>query len=87
MAHNRFPLGWDEARVRRVIAHYEGQSDAEAAAEDAAAFKNKRAVVEVPAELLPVIRGLIDLWPHPSETPTKRKTAGAKAKSKTGPAA
>ena len=31
---SKFPPGWDEARVRRVLEHYEGQS----AAEDEAAF-------------------------------------------------
>ncbi len=36
---NRFPAGWDEERVRRVLEHYEGQSEGEAAAEDEAAFE------------------------------------------------
>src|SRR5438552_785709 len=27
---NRFPPGWNEARVQRVLAHYERQSDTEA---------------------------------------------------------
>jgi hypothetical protein len=60
MTNNQFPPGWDEERVRRILAHYELQSDEEAAAEDEAAFKGKeRAVVEVPMELVPVIRELI----------------------------
>jgi hypothetical protein len=33
---NQFPPGWDEARVRRVLAHYEEQTEAEAVAEDEA---------------------------------------------------
>ena len=41
MTNNQFPPGWDEERVRRILAHYELQSDAEAAAEDEAAFKGK----------------------------------------------
>ena len=78
MTRNRFPPGWDEKRVRRVLAHYENQSDEEVAAEDALAFKDKRrAVVEVPIELLPVIRGLIELVPgnrpHAKKSPTKIK--------------
>ena len=36
---NRFPDGWDEARVRRVLDHYEGQTDEEAVAEDEAAYE------------------------------------------------
>lgn len=34
---NQFPPGWDEARVREVIEHYEHQSEDEAVAEDEAA--------------------------------------------------
>jgi len=39
--NRHFPAGWDEERVRRVLSHYEKQTDEEAAAEDAAAFKGK----------------------------------------------
>ena len=35
----KFPLGWNEARVRRVLKHYETQTDEEAAAEDEASFR------------------------------------------------
>ena len=34
-----FPVGWDEERVQDLIRHYETQSDAEAMAEDEAAFE------------------------------------------------
>jgi hypothetical protein len=33
---NRFPPGWDEARVQAVLDHYERQSEEEAVAEDEA---------------------------------------------------
>ena len=33
---NRFPPGWNKARVQRVLDHYEAQSDIEAVAEDEA---------------------------------------------------
>ncbi len=36
---SQFPPGWDEARVRRVLEHYEAQSDEEAVAEDEASFE------------------------------------------------
>lgn len=36
---NQFPPGWDEQRVRRVLEHYEGQSEGEAVTEDEAAFE------------------------------------------------
>ncbi|OGO81054.1 MAG: hypothetical protein A3K41_17660 [Chloroflexi bacterium RIFOXYD12_FULL_57_15] len=60
MKNNRFPPGWDEARVKRILAHYETQSEDNATAEDEKAIKGKaRAVIEVPIELMPVIREII----------------------------
>jgi hypothetical protein len=55
----KYPEGWNEERVRRLLAHYEEQSEGEAVAEDEAAFEDAQAVVEVPKELLPEIRKLI----------------------------
>ncbi len=54
-----FPPGWDEFRVRRVLAHYEEQTEEEAVAEDEAAFERPQTVMEVPLELVPVVRELI----------------------------
>jgi len=55
-----YPPGWDEARVRRVLAHYEEQSEEEAVAEDEAAFeKLTKTIVKVPIELVPTVRELI----------------------------
>jgi len=31
---NKFPPGWDQARVKRVLTHYEGQTEEAAVAED-----------------------------------------------------
>ena len=60
MKQNDFPEGWDEARVRKVIAHYEQQSEEEAVAEDEAAYESTtQTFVEVPNDLLPVVRELI----------------------------
>jgi hypothetical protein len=60
MTNEYFPAGWDEERVRRVLSHYEKQTDEEAATEDELAFKSKRrTVIEVPVELIPVIREII----------------------------
>ena len=60
MRQSRFPPGWDEERVKRVLAHYEEQTEDEAVAEDEAAFENQeQAVMEVPHELVPAIRELI----------------------------
>lgn len=60
MKQSEFPPGWDAERVRRVLAHYESQSEEEAVAEDEAAFETKgQTVMEVPSELVPMIRELI----------------------------
>ena len=60
MTQVKFPPGWDEARVQRVLAHYETQSDEQAMAEDEAAFeKADQAVMGVPKELVPAVRELI----------------------------
>ncbi len=60
MKQSKFPSGWDEERVRRVLAHYEQPAEAEAVAEDEAAFEDPtQTVMEVPRELVPAIRELI----------------------------
>ncbi len=60
MKESRFPPGWDEERVRRVLAHYEQQSEEEAVAEDEAALEDPtQTVIVVPRELVPAIRELI----------------------------
>jgi hypothetical protein len=60
MRESRFPPGWDEERVRKVLAHYDEQTEAEAVAEDEAAFEEPtQTVMEVPTALVPMIRELI----------------------------
>ena len=60
MTHHRFPPGWDEERVRKVITHYDELTEDEAVAEDEAAFEDsKQTVMEVPKELVPAVRELI----------------------------
>jgi len=60
MRQGRFPAGWDEERVRRVLAHYEAQTEEEAVAEDEAAFEDQsQTVMEVPNELVQTVRELI----------------------------
>jgi hypothetical protein len=60
MRQSNYPPGWDEDRVRRVIAHYEQQSEEEAVAEDEAAFEDEGlATVGVPRELVPAVREMI----------------------------
>lgn len=60
MRKNKFPPGWNEERVRRVLAHYEEQTEEESMAEDEAAFEDStQTVIEVSKELLPAIPELI----------------------------
>ena len=60
MRQKKFPAGWDEERVRRTLAHYEEQTEEEAVAEDEAAFEDRtQTVMEIPNELVPVVRELI----------------------------
>jgi len=55
-----FPPGWDEARVRRVLPHYESQTDEQAVAEDEAAYESTtHTSMEVPVELVPAVRKLL----------------------------
>ncbi len=61
MKRDRFPAGWDEARVRRVLEHYERQTEDEAVAEDEAAFRRRdQTVMVVPKRLVPAITRLIE---------------------------
>jgi O-phosphoseryl-tRNA(Cys) synthetase len=57
---NAFPKGWDEERVRQVLAHYEHQSEDEQFAEIEAALEQEDTVMmAVPANLAPEVRALI----------------------------
>ena len=58
MKQAKFPPGWDAERVRKVLEHYESQSEDEAVAEDEAALAGQT-VMDVPAELVPKVRELI----------------------------
>ena len=60
MRQTKFPPGWDEERVRRVLEHYESQTDEQAVAEDEAAYETTtHAIVEIPVDLLPAVRELL----------------------------
>jgi len=57
---NRFPKGWDEARVREVLDHYESQTEEEALAEDEAVFRKRDyTVMVVPKGLVSAITKLV----------------------------
>jgi predicted dinucleotide-binding enzyme len=60
MKKQKFPPGWDEKRVKELIAHYENQTedeeftDIEAAREDA-----DITLMAIPTELVPKVRALL----------------------------
>lgn len=60
MSDQKLPQGWDESRVRRVLDHYESQTDDKATVEDQEAFESTtHTAMEVPVELVPEVRQLI----------------------------
>jgi len=60
MKQSKFPPGWDEERVRKVLDHYQSQSEDEALAEDEAAYEDtSQTFMEIPNELVPKVRQLL----------------------------
>ena len=61
MSEQRFPAGWDEQRVQRLIAELDARTEEEwvAADEAAASEGDDQAVVTVPTVLLPELRRLL----------------------------
>jgi hypothetical protein len=60
MKQNKFPPGWDDERVQRVLEHYETQSEEESFAEDEAAYEDSsQTFMEIPNELVPKVRELL----------------------------
>jgi len=59
MSQNKFPDGWDEERVQRVLSHYEEQTEDDALAEDEAGIESSETVMNVPHDLVPKVRELI----------------------------
>lgn len=60
MKTKKFPPGWDEQRVARVLSHYELQGEEEAVAEDEATLEDaSQTVMEIPTNLVPAVRELL----------------------------
>jgi len=61
MTEQRFPAGWDEQRVKQLVAELDARTEEEwiAADEGAAAEGSDQVVVTVPSALLPEIRRLL----------------------------
>jgi hypothetical protein len=59
MSEQKFPAGWDEEKVRSVVAFYDTQTEDEALIEDEAGMEVSETVMSVPHELVPAVRELI----------------------------
>ena len=57
---NRFPKGWDEERVHRLLQHYTSQTEDEAVAEDEAVLEDStQTLMQIPNALVPSVRALL----------------------------
>lgn len=60
MKEQNYPPGWDERRVREVLAHYEDQTEDEQFAEiEAALEQGDITMMAVPTELAPEVRAML----------------------------
>ncbi len=60
MKQQSYPAGWNEERVRKLVQHYERQTEEEAVAEDEAALRRRdQTMIVVPNRLVPTITRLI----------------------------
>ena len=57
---SRFPKGWDEKRVQRLLRHYTSQTEDDAVAEDEAVLKDpSHSFMAIPNTLVPSVRMLL----------------------------
>jgi hypothetical protein len=70
MKEKQFPPGWDEERIKRVIAHYEEQTEDEAVVEDELVLADQnQTVMEIPLALVPVVRELLAQYYDDNKVP------------------
>ena len=56
----KFPDGWDDERVQRLLQHYKSQTEEEAVAEDEAVLEDTtQTLMEIPNALVPSVRTLL----------------------------
>jgi hypothetical protein len=70
MTTEKYPSGWNKAKVQRVLEHYESQTDEEVAAEIEVGLNST--TMEVPRALVPVVLELIAKRKRPA--PRRRIT-------------
>jgi hypothetical protein len=54
-----FPRGWNEKKVRELIAYYENQTDDQRAADIEASPEIEVTMMEIPNKLVPQVRALL----------------------------
>jgi hypothetical protein len=59
MSETKFPADWSEQKVRRVLAHYEAQTEEDALVKDESGVQPSDTVMNIPHELVPKVRELI----------------------------
>ena len=70
MKQDNYPFGWDFERVQQILAHYEAQTEEEALAEDEAAFEDEtQTIMEIPLDLVPVVRELLAKYYGDNQVP------------------
>jgi hypothetical protein len=78
MKQQRYPAGWNEERVRKLLLHYEAQTEDEAVAEDEAAFRRRdQTVMVVPKQLVPTITRIIAREGRHRQSVARRPNKGA----------
>jgi hypothetical protein len=76
----KLPAGWNEKKVRSVIAHYDKQTDEEAAAEiHSAEEATGETWISVPTDLVAQVIRLIDTHRNPKPRHRRRPKQTAKA--------
>jgi hypothetical protein len=77
MRQSHYPAGWNEERVRKVLQHYERQTEEEAVGEDEAAFRRRnQTVMVVPTQLVATITKMIAREGKRRQSPTRRPNKG-----------
>jgi enolase len=60
VSQQKFPPGWDEKRVKEMIAHYENQTEDEEFADIEVARESEDiTLMAIPTELVPEVRALL----------------------------
>ena len=78
MKQTHYPTGWNEERVRKLLLHYETQTEDEAVAEDEAAFHRRdQTVMVVPKQLVPTITRMIAKEGERKQSPARRPNQAA----------